>query len=88
MAIEPTPQNIAKAKQLIADYEASADEEERIATWLREQADDLDRSALRSRANVQPYKDWLAQAERPSVTEMVTALEDSLAEARARAGGQ
>lgn len=85
MAIEPTPENIAKAKKIIAAADASADDDERIAAWLSHEADELWRSAARTRSNVQPYKDWLEGAERPSVTEMVTALEDSLAAARARA---
>lgn len=84
MAIEPTPQNIAKAKQVIAEHDQSAEENERIADWLAYQADELRRDALRSRSYADPYRRWLEEVERPSVTEMVTALEDSLADARAR----
>lgn len=87
MAIEPTPENIAKAKQIIAEHEQSAEEDERIAAWLQVQSDDLYRQASRSRSVVQPYKDWLAEAERPSVPKLMQALEDSLAAAKAEKAG-
>jgi hypothetical protein len=63
VAIEHTPENIAKAHRLIEEAEASAANDERIADWLSDQADDLRRRALRERAHVEPYRLWLGEAD-------------------------